>query len=56
MLCNKLIQKMMVECSQTSKYKEEKHENKDYLKHSFYSLLQQLMTKLHVCLFCIESF
>ena len=56
MLRNESIQKEMVDCSQTSKSKEQKHENKDYLKHSIYSLLQQLMTKLHVCLFCIESF
>ena len=53
MLRNELIQRKMVDCSQTSKSKEK---NKDYLKHSIYSLLQQLMTKLHVCLFCIESF
>ena len=50
MLRNELIQKEMVDCSQTSKSKEQKHKNKDYLKHSIYSLLQQLMTKLHVCL------
>ena len=56
MLRNELIQKEMVDCSQTSKSKEQKHKNKDYLTHSIYSLLQQLMIKLHVCLFCIESF
>ena len=56
MLRNELIQKEMVDSSQTSKSKEQKHKNKDYLKHSIYSLLQQRMTKLHVCLFCIESF
>ena len=56
MLSNDLIKKEMVECSQTSKSKEQEHKNKDYLKHSIYSLLQSLMTKLHVCLFCIESF
>ena len=54
MLRNELIQKKMVNYSQTSKSKEQKHKNKDYLKHSIYSLLQLLMTKLH--LFCIESF
>ena len=56
MLRNELVQKEMVDCSQTSNSKERKHKNKDYLKHSIYSLLQQLMTKLHVRLFCIESF
>ena len=40
MLRNELIQKEMVDCSQTSKSKEQKHKNKDYLKHSVYSLLQ----------------
>ena len=35
-----LIQKEIVEFSQTSKSKEQKHENKNYLKHSIYSLLQ----------------
>ena len=40
MLHNELIQKEMVDCSQTSKSKEQKHKNKDYLKHSIYSLLQ----------------
>ena len=40
MLCNELIQKQMVDCSQTSKSKEQKHKNKDYLKHGIYSLLQ----------------
>ena len=40
MLRNELIQKEMVDCSQTSKSKEQKHKNKDYLKHSIYSLLQ----------------
>ena len=39
MLRNELIQKQIVECSQTSKSKEQKH-IKDYLKHSIYSLLQ----------------
>ena len=33
-LGNELIHKEMVECSQTSKSKEQKHKNKDYLKHS----------------------
>ena len=56
MLRNELIQKEMVECSLASKSMEQKHKNKDYLKHSIYSLLQYLVTKLHVCLFCIESF
>ena len=53
MLLNELIQKEMVDYrySQTSNSKEQKHENKEYLKHSIYSLLQQLMTKLHVCFF-----
>ena len=37
MLPNELIQKEMVDCSQTSKSKEQKHKN---LKHSIYSLLQ----------------
>ena len=40
MLRNELIQKEMVECSQTSKSWEQKHENKDYCKPSIYSLLQ----------------
>ena len=40
MLRNEWIQKEMVECSQTSKSKEQKHKNKDYLKHSIHSLLQ----------------
>ena len=40
MLRNELIQKEMVDCSQTSKSKEQNHKNKDYLKHSIYSLLQ----------------
>ena len=40
MLCNELIKKEMVDCSQTSKSKEQKHNNKDYLKHSIYFLLQ----------------
>ena len=40
MLRYELIQKEMVDCSQTSKSKEQKHKNKDYLKHSIYSLLQ----------------
>ena len=39
-LGNELLYKEMVEFSQTSKSKEEKHKNKDSLKHSFYSLLQ----------------
>ena len=34
---NELIQKEMVECSQTSKSKEQKHKNKEYLKHRIYS-------------------
>ena len=38
MLRYELIQKEMVECSQTSKSKEQKHKN--YLKHNIYSLLQ----------------
>ena len=37
MIRNELIEKEMVECSQTSKSKEQKHENKDYLKHSINS-------------------
>ena len=37
MLRNELIQKEMVDCSQTSKSKEQKHKNKDYLKHSVYN-------------------
>ena len=40
MLRNELIHKEMVECSQTSKSKKQKHKNKDYLKHRIYSLLQ----------------
>ena len=40
MVRNELIQKEMVDFSQTSKSKEQKHKNKDYLKHSIYSLLQ----------------
>ena len=40
MLSNELIQKEIDECSQTSKGKEQKHKNKDNLKHSIYSLLQ----------------
>ena len=40
MLRNELIQNEMVDCSQTSKSKEQKHKNKDYLKRSIYSLLQ----------------
>ena len=40
MLRNELIQKEMVECSQTSKSKDQKHKNKDVLKHSINSLLQ----------------
>ena len=40
MLHNELIQKEIVESSQTSKSKEQKHKIKDYLKHSIYSLLQ----------------
>ena len=50
MLRNELIQKEMVDCSQTSKSKEHKHKNKAYLKHSIYSLLKYVRTKLHVCL------
>ena len=37
---NELIQNEMVECCQTSKSKEQKPKNKDYLKHSIYSLIQ----------------
>ena len=40
MLRNELIQKDMVECSQTRESKEQKHKNKDYLKQRNYSLLQ----------------
>ena len=40
MLRNEPIQKEMVECIQTSKSKEQKHKNNDYLKHNIYSLLQ----------------
>ena len=40
MLHNELIHKEMVKCGQTSKSKEQKYKNKDYLKHSNYSLLQ----------------
>ena len=40
MLRNELIKKEMADCSQTSKSKEQMHKNKDYLKHSIYSLLQ----------------
>ena len=36
MLRNGLIQKEMLDCSQTSKSKEQKHKNKYYLKHSIY--------------------
>ena len=39
MLRNELIQKKMVECSQTSKSKEQKHKNKDDRTHSIYYLL-----------------
>ena len=39
MLRSELIQKEMVECSQTSKSKGQNHKNKDDLKHSIYSLL-----------------
>ena len=41
MLCNELVQKEMVECSQTSKNKEQKHKNKDYLKtqHLFFATI-----------------
>ena len=53
MLRNELVYKEMVECSQTSKSKEQKHKNNDYLKHSIYYLL---ITKLLVCLFCIACF
>ena len=37
MLRHELIQKEMVEGSQTSKSKEQKHKNKDYRTHSIYS-------------------
>ena len=40
MLHNELIQKETVDCSQTSKSKEQKRKNEDYLKHNIYSLLQ----------------
>ena len=40
MLRNELIKIEMVDCSQTGKSKEQKHKNKDCLKHSIYSLLQ----------------
>ena len=40
MLRNELIHKETVECSQTSKSYEQKHENKDYRTHNIYSLLQ----------------
>ena len=40
MLCNELIEKEMVECSQTSKSKKQKHKNKNYRTNSIYSLLQ----------------
>ena len=40
MLRNELVHKEMVRCSQASKSKEQKHKNKDYLKHCIYSLLQ----------------
>ena len=40
MLCNGLIHKEMIECSQTNKSKEQKHKNKHYLEHSIYSLQQ----------------
>ena len=40
MLGNEFIQKEMADCSQTSKSKEQKHKNKDYLKHNTYSWLQ----------------
>ena len=40
MLLNELIQKEIVACSQISKSEEQKHKNKDYSKHSIYSLLQ----------------
>ena len=36
MLRNELIQKEMLDCSQTSKSKEQKHKNKYYLKNSIY--------------------
>ena len=39
MLRNELIQKEMVDCSQISKSKEQKHKNTDCLKHNIYSLL-----------------
>ena len=37
---NELIQNEMVECSQTSKSNEQKHNNKEYLGNRIYSLLQ----------------
>ena len=40
MLRNELIQTEMGECRHNSKSKEQKHKNKDYLKHSIYSLLR----------------
>ena len=40
MLRYELIHKEMVDCNQTNKSKEQKHKNKDYLKHSIYSLLR----------------
>ena len=40
MLRNELIEKEMVDISRTSKSNKQKHKNKDYLKHSIYSLLQ----------------
>ena len=39
MLRNELIQREMVDCSQTSKSKGQKHKNKDYLSNRIYSLL-----------------
>ena len=39
MLRNELIHKEIVECSQASKSKEQKHQNKDYLNHTINSLL-----------------
>ena len=40
MLRNEFIHEAIVECSQTSKSKEQKHKNKDYLKQSIYFRLQ----------------
>ena len=40
MLRNECIHKEMVKCSQSSKCKEQKNKNKDYIKHRIYSMLQ----------------